>query len=87
MLRIARAAASDRTDRLTDWRLWADCVEKLEKSALSFFRPNPVHRKSWTYSRREGCLSCTHRQSIDLADPLTKISNLRSMLKFFIVFR
>jgi spermidine/putrescine transport system substrate-binding protein len=35
--------------------LWADCVEKLEKSALSFFCQFPLRRKSCPYLRGECC--------------------------------
>lgn len=64
-----------------------DCVEKLGKSALSLYRQNPLHRKSWPYLRGEGYWRCTLCQSIDLADSVAKISNWRPMAKFFAVFR
>jgi hypothetical protein len=62
-------------------------VEKLEKFAPSFFRLNPLHRKSWLCSNGEGSQSDRHRQGIDLADTLAKIWNGRSTANFFAVFR
>jgi hypothetical protein len=35
--------------------IWADCVEKLEKPALSFFCQFSLRWKSWPYLRVDGC--------------------------------